>query len=826
MPTPPPNLASPALLHTEAKLGFDAVAHALAEHCRSARGQQMARSLPWLRTQHEVESALAEVDEAGRLTEAGLTLPQGPAVDVEPLLAQADRGAALSGSELWQLRELATALTGLRSFAEREAPVWPALAEACTMSGAGARELTELARTLTAALAADGSLRDGASAELGELRARLQASERRLRDSMQEALLDPNVAPHLQDDFVSLRNGRYVLPVVASFQAKVPGIVHNASQTGQTLFIEPFASVPLGNQLVVLRAQVEEEEARLRELLSREVQAQAEALRAGTHVLGALDVRFAASELSRRHAWRAPRLAPHDAAPQLRGLRHPELELRGRRVVPNDVVLATGQRALVLSGPNAGGKTVTLRAVGLCVRMVRAGLPVPLAREAVLPLYTDLFADVGDAQDIGAGTSSFSAHLGALHRATRAAGPGVLVLLDEVGKDTDPSEGAALARAVLEALLDAGATVVATTHLEAIKALAHLDARFVNARIELEPNSLRPTHRLQFGAAGRSYAFAVARQVGMDDALVARARVHLQGGEGQLAQALADLEAQHVALAAAQADAQAEAERLRRQREGWVAEQEQEAARAEAERRDAARVLARALDDAAAQLNKHLTALTQPGARAGAANDEAARQRAAWHREAAAARAAAGPALPPGEGAEAAAPALAARGTPLAAGSPVWITTLARAGEVVDLHDGQATVALGAMRTRVPLATLRPLKARAAARGTAGPGGAKGGRGASRLVPAADGGARAPAGRCDLRGMRLDEAERALTQAMDACLSEGSGTLWVWHGHGTGALQKMVRNTLASSPYVAQHRPGADHEGGDGVTLAFFDAEG
>ena len=802
------------LTATDVALGFDAIANWLAAHASSAAGARACLQLPWLGEREAVAQALARVDEAQRLASAGIGLPAGPPHDIGPQVAAAEKGAVLDGTELNQVAAVCAASENFRQFAHGERASWPALAAL----GQILSPLHALQQTLQEALHADGSLRDEASLALAEARAAAHALDARLREQMQAALQDPEVAPHLQDDFVSLRNGRYVLPVVASFQSKVPGIVHNASQTGQTLFIEPETMVAQGNALVVLRAKVAQEEARLLQLLSQEVAHERNAVDAAIDVLARLDVVLATASLASRHGWKAVRLGPPNGPLRLRGLRHPALQRAGAAVVANDVTVGGGGHGLVLSGPNAGGKTVTLRAIGLCVRMLQAGLPVPADADSEVPLAARLVVQVGDGQDVECGQSSFSAHLEGLRVALEAARAGTLVLLDEIGADTDPTEGTALAQAVLCALADAGAQVVATTHLLGLKALAQLDGRFANARMVLDPDTLRPTHRLQMGTAGSSHALAIAERVGLPTAVLARARGLLQGGEGQLGAALQKLEhAQQEAEAAGLALARERAA-LAEARARLAAEADARATEREAERRQDQRTLAHALDEAAATLARHLQAAAEgPGA---AGQGQA--QRAAWQREAAKARTAAGPASR--AGAPEVQPALAApsarAGGALPAGTKVWLTTLARSGELVGIDGQTAVVALGGMRTRVPAGTVRPL-----AKQAQGQAPAAGTRPTTQLVRAAPADAPAAHGRCDVRGLRAEQAEATLVRAIDNCLSDGEGVLWVVHGHGTGALRDVVRRHLAQSPYVADARPGAAHEGGDGVTVVRFAGE-
>ena len=783
------------------ELGWPQVVEALAGRCRLPAGRRRARSLAFLGTADEVREALSRVGEARALAEQGLSLPLSGLGEVEPHLERAAKGGALEPPALRECAALSRAAARTRAaLASRlEAPRLSALA-------ADLSDDEGLAGRIEEAVDPSGAVTDRASPALGGLRERVRGLHRALKSQVEALLGDEGLSRHLRDRYYTIRDERYVLPVLASDRAKVPGIVHGASQSGQTLFVEPEPMVELGNELSIAAAMAAEEEERVLRELSSAVAGRGEALRRDLAVLSALDLLEAQARLASELDASAPEVcAPADGF-ALRDLRHPLLLLQGKKVVASDVVLEPPRRALVVSGPNGGGKTVAVTAVGLCAVMLRAGLPVPAARGSRLPCYARVRAAVDERGDLERDLSTFTAHLAAVREMAESAGPGSLVVVDEIAADTDPREGAALAAAILEDLLERGAQVLVTTHLDELKALALTDGRFANARVGFDPERLAPTYQIHLGAPGASSALEVARRVGLSERVVARARAQLGGRGGALGAALRALEEERARLAA--------------EREGLSRERERARA-AEAEARSAGQAARRAEKEAAARVAASLAEEVE------AARDEVARlladlqakptvRRATEAAErletwaatvaqagrVAEAQAEAGPeALPAGR---------------VEAGTRVRIASLGQEGEVVEISGSEALVRVGALKVRRPLSDLVPLAGKA----RPGPGIAR--SRAERLAAAAEARAeplRAGERRLDVRGMRVEELLREVDRFLDALYAQGAAGCTVLHGHGTGALKQALRDHLGASPYVADFRAGEDHEGGDAVTV-------
>ena len=463
------------------------------------------------------------------------------------------------------------------------------------------------------------------------------------------------------------------------------------------------------------------------------------------------------------------------------------------------------QRALIVSGPNGGGKTVAITAVGLSALMLRAGLPVAAAAGSRLPFFLEVKAAVDERGDLAKDLSTFTAHLAAVKDMLDGAVPGSLVLVDEIAADTDPREGAALAAAILEALVARGAAVLVTTHLDELKAIALGDPRYANARVGFDAERLQPTYQLHLGTPGSSSALEVAGRVGLPAAVVARAREALGGHGGALGEALRALDAERARLAAERRRAEEAAERARGA-EARAREAEEAARRAE---REAAARMGEALAadlDAARDEVAELLAGLQAKSSVKAATEAAAKLE-AWRAtvgaaaRSAQAKAEAGPeALPDAE---------------IAPGTRVRIVSLGQEGEVVEVDGGNALVRAGPLKVRRPVSDLLTLRGKARGSGL-------GKTRAERLARAEESRPDAPRSaerRIDVRGLRVEELLRAVDRFLDGLYASGEAGCEILHGHGTGALKQALRDHLAASPYVAAFRPGDRHEGGDAVTV-------
>ena len=784
-------------------LAFPEVLGALAQRCRTTEGRTRALGRPFLETPEEVAQSLARVGEARMLLQAQLSLPLGGVGEIRGAVERAEKGGLL------EPRELVSAARTLFAFARTREALSERAGAAPLLAGVAARlpELERLAARIDRCFETDGEVSERASPALKEARDRIRGLHRAIKTRLDTLLHDERFLGNLREGYYTLRNNRYVVPVLAQARAEIPGIVHNASQSGQTLFVEPQALVGIGNDLAIAQSVALEEERRVLQELSDAVGHESARILEGITAAAELDEVEAAAQLGADLDAATPRLEPPDGSLELVQLRHPLLVLRGKEVVANDVRLVDPVRALVVSGPNAGGKTVTLTAVGLCALMLRAGLQIPADATSRLPLFTSVHSAVGDAQDLAQDLSTFSAHVAELRRILEDAAPGGLALIDEIAADTDPREGAALAIAVLEELLGRGMRVLVTTHLEELKALTHVDPRFLNARVGFDSRRMVPTYRLQLGAAGASSALDLAARMGLPTAVVTRARDLARSSGGPLAQALAaaeeerrslasELERARVATAAAESDARA----LAAERAAFAEERRREAlSQAERVRSEADRALAQ-VSAQLAQLREQATLERAEASRAAlAAQTEAARAKVEALRQ------------------ESARTALAPAPEALEAGDVVHHLGLGRDVTVLGVDDDGVLVSAGPLKMRAARSELAGARdGRPVARFPDGD------RGRAAMARATDAAPRAldgPRLRVDVRGLRADDAVREVEGFLDQAFRNGDEGVLVLHGHGTGALRQAIRNYLDESPYVRMYRPGESHEGGDGVTV-------
>jgi len=795
---------------TLTSLGFEEIRLALAGRCRTEIGVERARKRTFFESRLEVEAALKLASEARELKTEPITLPIAGLVDVRGSIDRASKGGMLEPRELIAICQQLFSFERANEILEDRAERLPGLYEL----GRRLPVLSKLASRLDRSFEASGEIADRASDDLRDARERARGLHKRIRSRLDELLHDEKFGENLREGYYSVRNDRYVVPVKSSHQREVNGIVHNASGTGQTLFIEPTEMIGLGNELAIAQSLVLEEERKVLIELSGLVGREASRLLDGVEAIAQLDELEAISLLSLDLNATIPELEPADGSLVLRGLRHPRLVLKGGEIIANDVELGDA-RSLVVSGPNAGGKTVTLTGVGLCALMTRAGLPIPCDPGSKIPLFNQVHSAIGDQQDLQAGLSTFSAHVTILKGITLAARRGALVLVDEIAADTDPREGAAIATAVLEDLLERGAIVLVTTHLEELKALAHLDKRFVNARVGFDGKKMSPTYRLQIGFAGASSAIEVARRVGLSEAICARAHDLATNAGGALSKAIAAAEDERRKLweqrDVAERDAK-EARAAREQAETELAAALKQRKEAEVKFRESLRA---ELEYARQQIRSLVEKLeSEKGDKALKAAQAAAAEMTARINEQTVAERGARQEIKrdPRELAP----------LELKVGARARHRSMDAEVEIVDISGETATVTAGALKMRVPISELGPATKR--------DGGSKfpsssSSKKAALVEKAKDAGAQPltlASPTLDVRGQRAEDALRNIEQFLDRCVRTGDDAAIVIHGHGTGAIKRELRDFLRNSPYAKSFRPGDGSEGGDGVTVIVF----
>ena len=753
----------------------------LAAQADSSRGRTACQGLPLCESAAEARERMADVSELQILLRLGESLPGLGFPEIEAHLLAVGQGAPLGPEELRQVADFCETAASARRFYGRVADQ-DSRVQAPRMSklAAGLGYHDELVRMARETFDAAGELRDGASPDLGRLRRERDLVAARVRSEADRLLQSEEYAPFLQDQFVTLREDRFVLPLRASFKSMGLGIVHDTSRSGETVFVEPTALVELNNRLKVAEIEIRRESRRILEELAGVVSQAAEGLRQDREILTRLDFLAAAARLAVTYDGTPVEIVDQPIV-DLRLLRHPLLALRAvesrSKVTPNDVALGqvaehSTAKVLVVSGPNAGGKTVLLKSVGLAALLARAGLPVPAAPGSRVGFFHQVLADIGDQQSVMGDLSTFSAHLanlsGILDLAQAANGENLLILCDELMVGTHPQQGAALAGAMLEVLADAPGLVMVTTHFDNLKAMAETDGRFRNAGMEYDLQKLRPTFRLKDGVPGRSYAFDIAARIGLPAPVLDRARALMDASHLGLEETLRNLQEREQALERSNQALEAARRELEQAKQDLdtQADASQAAAAALTRRERELAVRSReAVDAAVREAREAISEIVREAKRTRTAQAvEAAR--AALERKAKESTAA----LPEAE--------------PL---------------DVTKLRQALANRALGVSSTSKKASTHA---ARAASERPAEPAAMQ--TGANTL---------------DLRGQRADEALGELEAFLDRTALEGADTVFIIHGHGTGALRKVVREYLATSPYVERFRPGGKGEGGDGVAV-------
>jgi len=760
-------------------LELPALLERLASACATEPGAMLARALEPSGDEEEVRRRQQLTTEAVGLLDAGTEPELHGISDVRPAAARAVRDGVLDPAEL---RAVATSVRVALVARERLAAEPPGLAG---LARAIEPLLAPLADRFDAAVEEDGSdLRDSASPLLRRLRSEVARGAARLRAELERVARQSSVREALQESFLAERGGRPVLAVKASGRAKVPGIVHDASSTGQTLFVEPFAVVELGNRLAEAAAESRDEAQRILRELSAAVASVAPDLDALVDAAARIDLALACGSLSRRHRGASVEIAD---AVSLLGARHPLLDPAA--AVPVDLELGE-LRGLVISGPNAGGKTVALKTLGLAALLHQCGVRPP-AERATLPVFDDVLADIGDRQSIAMSLSTFSGHVRTLVAILGSATGRSLVLLDEVAAGTDPEEGSALAQALVAHLVDQARLTVVTTHYGELKEWASTDDRVANAATGFDPETYAPLYRIELGRPGTSQALRIAERLGLEEDVVADARARVAPERLRIGELLAETESAErrsaeQAAAASEALRDAEQRRADAERELDVARERREAAR-----RDGHADAERELAGVRAELEA-LRAELRDARRLRREEDQDRALGAATGRLRQTERGLAdlgGPA--PFEG-------------QLAVGDPVEAPDFGVRGTIAAVRGGEAeVVGASGQRIRIPLERLRPsrervpeerapaVSVRAAARGDA-------------------------SDQVDVRGLRADEAREQVRRAVDDAALAGLAEIRIVHGRGTGALRRAVAEELSAHPLVS----GTESEAADGATLA------
>ncbi|MBZ0294095.1 MAG: endonuclease MutS2 [Anaerolineae bacterium] len=771
----------------------------LAEYCTFSAGVDLAHELMPSADLEEAKSWQRETAEARLMFENQQNVSLGGARDVRDAALQATRGVMIDPQTLLDIRYTLRRATTLRRTIGRMKGQYPLLSEIINE----AEECTALQEEIAKVLNDNGEVVDNASPRLAIIRRDLKLSYDRLMSRLNRIITNSNNGQFLQETLITTRNGRYVIPIKAEFKGRIPGIVHDSSSSGATLFIEPLATVEINNEWRELQLEEEKEIRRILLALTDLVGEESEYIVRTVEVLAYIDLTLAKAHYANHLNAVEPVLLPFKpesdkpgSTINITGARHPLLT---GSVVPIDMELDQDTWVLVITGPNTGGKTVTLKTIGLMSMMAQCGLHLP-AEDAKLNVFEGIYADIGDEQSIEQSLSTFSAHMTNTIQILREADERALVLLDEVGAGTDPAEGSALARALLTHLRNRRVTTVVTTHHPELKVYAVETPGVRNASVEFDLETLRPTYRLIIGLPGRSNALAIASRLGLNAEIIDAARSMVATEDlvaddmlDEIQRTREDIRRRQMGIAAIQEDIEEQRSELsarldkiederrdviaaaRRQAENELKEVQREIKRLRNDMRTAAIPLEelRRVQEAAANIDINLQTPIENGVN-----------------------------MP--EGSE---------WTPRL-GDTVWLQTLNAEGIINELDENEAQVQVGSLRVRAGLNELRqraPSETRQRKRGHK----REYEKSPDPIVPKG----KSPGMELDLRGQRVDEALARLETYLDAVYTSGLPFARIIHGKGTGALKKAVRERVDSHPLVSKVTDAMPNEGGGGVTI-------
>ena len=787
-------------------LEYKRVLSRLREKAGTTLGKELAGGLLPSGDREEVRERLQQTAEAVYVSSMAQP-PLGGIKDIRESIKKVGLGAVLAPDELLDILTTLYAMREMKRFfkeLEAEAPILKNWARSLEILG-------QLEKDLEHIVDEHGNLRDDASVELKRIRREIRSSQAKIKDHLAGLLHNNEYQKYFQEAIVTMRGDRYVLPVKQEYRQHFPGIVHDQSATGSTLFIEPMAVVNLNNDIKQLTAAERHEVERILRAASQKIRKNDSQLMDNCEIMAQVDFAFAKANLAYEMKATEPVLNEAGVT-KLMSARHPLLP--PDKVVPIDITIGDSYSMLLVTGPNTGGKTVSMKTFGLLVLMAQSGLFLPVESGSEIAVYSNIYADIGDEQSIEQSLSTFSAHMTHLVSILDKVEPEDLVLLDELGAGTDPEEGAALAMAILERLLTIKATVLATTHYSELKTFAFGREGIENACVEFDVATLRPTYRLLIGIPGASNAFAISRRLGLSESLIIRAKQLIQADHAQFEQVINQLEKEKMLYEQMNADIET---RLRRAEQ---MEAKAEALRVELNQKKAD-ILRRAKDEGAALVRRMrreseevISQLKEQFNDQGIQKRQAAIQAARDQINEAAGK------VRPGI------VSVKAFRKPvdlktLEPGDIIYVTKLDQKGTVLSIRGKELEVQLGSLKTNVKARDCKFVekapKEKPSAKGGAngslsGGGGRK--RGSSFISKAQE------AHRdIDIRGMMVDEAEMVLGKFLDDSVMAGLSQVLIIHGKGTGALRKGVHAYLKRHRNVASFNFADMSEGGTGATL-------
>ncbi len=770
-------------------LEFDKVLQLLADCALSSAGREACLALKPQKAEPLVKEDSERTWQCFRLVEECLSLPLGPFPDIRPTCEQADHGgAALEGQKLRDVLAVVTHARLLAGFFRRNAAAFDHLRGYADDLPA----LPDLEAALDRCLDDNGGLRDEASTTLRSLRRQVHSLSADIERRLQRTLRSSEVQGEVVDQFVTIRNNRFVIPVRPNFQARLPGIVQDRSGSGETVFIEPLFAVELNNRFLLAQKEVAAEEQRILVWLTALVREHLRQLEQMFATLTEIDVLHARVAFAKKYGATQPHFG---SAIQLRGARHPLLAASGAAVVSIDLILPADKRGLIITGPNTGGKTAALKTLGLICLMAQTGLLIPADEANELPIFRSVFADIGDAQSLEYRLSTFSAHIINVREMLATLSEPALLLLDEPGGGTDPAEGGALASGLLTVLKDCRVSLALATHSSPVKLLAAGDGRYQIAAVAFDLETLQPRYELQYGVMGQSLGLSMARRLGLPEAVCREAEAALSTEARRFSEAVARLEATSVTLERERTQVQAEREQAntwRIRQERLLAETEEKCRRVWQDEVHEAKLLVRRVREEGrkllAQLQKNRHA---PQTSAGEARRDLSRFLHEHQKEITIKE-------------QTFQTETVADMPPPQIGDAVDIRGGKIRGTLLTINSSKARVRCGGATFEVPLVQVRRTSDQ---------------KPAPSVRVTVD---HAPPGRpeVNLLGLRVQEALPRLAAFLDQALLNNHSSVRIVHGMGTGALRRAVRAYLADSPYCESFNEAPRSEGGGGVTVA------
>ncbi len=777
-------------------LEFDKVKNILADKTATALGRQAVGAMRIESEFAKVKRLQEETAEALRIMDEGKRFPFGGAYNIVSEVKRAELGSTLDPEELLHIQTTVAAIRQMKFFLQDEAEIAPVLSEFANSLGI----FTKLEKQITNAIDDHGEIKDSASTKLGGLRTAIQIAKNRIKEKLDSLLHDPSNQKYFQENLVTMRGDRYVIPVKMEYKMNFPGIVHDQSGTGATLFIEPMAVVNLNNDMKRYMAEEKEEMERILRQLTANVGAEAAGILASLDILTELDVICARAYLAHeQHAVRPQMLLKGKV--EIKQGRHPLLNKDS--VVPLDVELGERFSMLLITGPNTGGKTVALKAVGLFALMAQSGMFIP-ASSAKLPVFRAVYADIGDEQSIEQSLSTFSAHMTNLISILGEVKSGDLVLIDEICAGTDPNEGAALAMSMLEHLHKNEVLTMVTTHYSELKTFAYGHEGMENASVEFDPVSLRPTYRLLMGVPGSSNAFNISRRLGLAEDIVVQAGRLLNQEHVHMETVLQELDSERRKFESGSQ----EIERLRIESEhlrNELAHAKQDFERRKNEMLRKAREQA---DDIYRRSRRESEAVLKELRSMKADFDTKRLEQAA-------------------EEARKKLNKTLSEDAPLPEGAPltketakkglnVFVTTLGKNGTIIDVNGNDVTVQVGILKMNVPAKKCLVTKAQPVSAEAESSKKRKKAGYSHQMFVAKSSSAKQEV---DLRGMTLNEAIPIVDKAIDDAMLAGISQLRLIHGKGTGALRAGLTAYLQNNRFVKKLKMASLETGGSGATV-------